>query len=259
MSRRREIGFALAFGVATHIVFVVSVVVMVVGLYSGLRTGLGHFHSWAGVAADVLLVAQFPILHSYFLSRSGRAALAKIVPGGLGTDLATTTFALVAALQLLAAFGLWSPSGITLFEATGGVYWLCLALYLASWLFLIKALTGAGLGLQTGYTGWSSVVRGKKPNYRSFPTHGLFRACRHPVYLGFALVMWTPPVQTLDGVLLATIWTLYCVIGPRLKEARYRVWYGDRYDAYRAAVPYMLPNPRRLWAQSAPAGVTARP
>lgn len=244
MTRRRQLAFAYVFGIGTHIVFALSVAVMVIGLYSGLRTGLGHLHGWKACMADALLIVQFPVLHSYFLTKHGRAVLGRIIPGGLGPDLVTTTFALLGALQLLAAFGLWSPSGITVYEATGRVYWFFLAIYLGSWVFLIKALTDAGLGLQTGYTGWSSVVRGVKPAYGGFPTHGLFRVCRHPVYLGFALVMWTAPVLTLDGLVLATIWTAYCLIGPKLKEARYRGWYGQQYAEYCSSVPYFLP---RLW------------
>ena len=242
MTARKRIAFAVTYGVFTHAVFAISVAVMVVGLYSGLRTGLGHLHRGWAVAADVLLIAQFPILHSYFLSRSGRTILAKVMPGGLGADLAPTTFALIGAVQLLAAFGLWSPSGFVMYDATGWGYWAMLALYAASWAFLIRALTDAGLGLQTGYVGWSSVVRGKRPDYGGFPTLGLFRVCRHPVYLGFALVMWTAPTMTADSLALAAVWTLYCAIGPRLKEARYRGWYGERYAEYCKRVPYMLPR-----------------
>jgi protein-S-isoprenylcysteine O-methyltransferase Ste14 len=252
MSIWQQRGFAIALGVVTHALFAVSVTVMFVGIYSGLRSGLGHLHGWQGLAVDALLILQFPVLHSFFLSRPGRAMLAKVAPGELGANLTTTTYALVASLQLLAAFGLWSPSGLVVYEATGGFYWISLALYIASWAFLIKALTDAGLGLQTGFMGWSAVARGKNPAYRDFPTHGLFRVCRHPVYLGFSLILWTAPVMTPDGLLLAALWTIYCATGPRLKEARYRRLYGDRYDQYCAAVPYILPTSRRLphdWAE----------
>lgn len=252
MNRRWEVGIAIALGVVTHAVFAVSVTVMFIGLYSGLRTGHGHLHGWHAAVVDALLILQFPILHSFLLSKPGRALLARAAPGGLGVALTTTTYALVASLQLLAVFWLWSFSGITFYDATGPFFWFSLVIYLASWLFLIKALTDAGLGLQTGFKGWSAVARGKRPTYGDFPTHGLFRICRHPVYLGFALVLWTAPVMTPDGLLLAGIWTLYCAIGPRLKEARYRKLYDGRYQRYCEALPYILPSSRRLpidWAQ----------
>lgn len=234
--------FALAFGIVTHATFIVSVGVMGFALYYGLRIGLGHFHGWMAVVANLLLIVQFPVMHSFLLSKRGRKVMAKLMPYGLGRDLATTTFVLAASLQLLATFVLWFPSGVTLSDPTGGERHFLQLLFLASRVFLIKALVDSGLGLQTGYIGWSSVVKGKRPDYGDFPARGLFRYIRHPVYLGFALVLWTPPVHTLDGVLLASFWSVYCVAGPLLKEARFLELYGERFSRYRASVPYMVPK-----------------
>jgi protein-S-isoprenylcysteine O-methyltransferase Ste14 len=241
---RREARYAIAFGLVTHVVFAISVGAMIFGLYSGLRTGHGHLHGWYAVLGDALLIIQFPVIHSFLLSKRGRSVLAKLAPGNIGGDLAPTTYVFAASLQLLATFELWSPSGITLVDPSGGARWLFIALFVASWLFLIKALTDSGLALQTGYIGWSSVLHGKRPDYGDFPKQGLFRMIRHPVYLGFALVLWTAPVHTLDGVLLASIWTVYCVIGPLFKESRFLKWHGERYARYRAMVPYMFPRSR---------------
>lgn len=240
-SVRRAALYAIVFGLFTHAVFAVSVVMMMLGLYSGLRSGHGHLHGWWAVTGDALLIAQFPIIHSFLLSKRGRSILARLAPLGIGGDLVPTTYVLAASLQLLATFELWSPSGITLFDPSGGVRWLFMALFIASWVFLIKALTDSGLAIQTGYIGWSSVASGKRPDYGDFPQHGLSRLIRHPVYLGFALVLWTAPVHTLDGVVLAALWTIYCVAGPLFKESRFHQWHGERYARYRDLVPYMLP------------------
>jgi protein-S-isoprenylcysteine O-methyltransferase Ste14 len=191
--------------------------------------------------ADALLVAQFPLVHSWLLSEPGRRLLARLAPGDLGRALAPTTFAGIASLQTLATFQLWSPSGITLHATSGGALWAWRALFAASWLFLLKALYDAGLGLQTGFVGWTSVLRGRAPRFGSFPTNGSFRCCRQPVYFGFALTLWTAPVHTLDGLLLAVAWTAYCAIGPLHKERRYRSRYGDEYARYQESVPYFLP------------------
>lgn len=242
MSHKKRIFVALAYGLASHLLFLVAVSFMVVGLYSGLRTGQGPFSGPAAWLANAALVIQFPLLHSWLLSPNGRKLLARLAPSELGRDLAPTTFALIASLQVLLTFALWSPSGITLSDAHGAGLWIFRAAFAASWLFLIKALHDAGLELQTGYVGWLSVLRGKRPELPDFPTHGLFRMCRQPVYLGFALTLWTGPVHTLDGLLLALTWTMYCVAGPLHKELRYLGWYGERFSRYRAAVPYILPK-----------------
>ncbi len=74
---------------------------------------------------------------------------------------------------------------------------------------------------------------------------GLFAACRQPIYLGFALVLWTAPVWSLDWLLLTAPWTVYGVVGPRWKEQRWERLFGERFRAYRATVPYLLPRFRR--------------
>ena len=77
------------------------------------------------------------------------------------------------------------------------------------------------------------------------PTHGLFARCRQPIYLGFALVLWTAPVWSLDWLCLTVGWSVYCVVGPRLKEARWARLHGARFTEYQATVPYLLPRFRR--------------
>ena len=244
MSRARRISLALVYGVSSHLTFAVAVAWMIVSLYDGLRPGRGPLQgTWAWIA-NLALVAQFPLLHSWLLAPSGRAALSRLAPKEFGRDLAPTTFAWLGSLQVLATFALWSPTGIVLHEAEGASLWLFRALFAASWLFLIKALSDAGLGLQTGSIGWTAVLKGERPRYGEMPTHGLFRACRQPVYLGFALTLWTGPVHTLDSLVLAVLWSLYCAIGPLHKERRYLRIYGQRFESYRSSVPYFLPRIR---------------
>lgn len=235
---------AACYGVVNHALFALAISAMLVGLYGGLSSGLGRLHGPLAWCANLALVAQFPLLHSFLLSKSGRAWLARLAPRSIASDMATTTFAIVASLQVLAAFALWSPSGVLVFEARGA--WLPVAqgAFAASWVLLVVALWNAGLSLQTGAIGWWSVVRDRRPRFGDFPTHGLFQRCRQPVYLAFALTLWTGPVRTLDGLVLAVVWTTYCVVAPRHKEARYLARYGERFARYQAQIPYILPRLR---------------
>lgn len=72
-----------------------------------------------------------------------------------------------------------------------------------------------------------------------------FRYTRQPVYLAFALTLWTGPVWTPDKLVLALLWTAYCIVGPRFKERRYLQYYGEEFERYRESVPYWLPRKRR--------------
>jgi protein-S-isoprenylcysteine O-methyltransferase Ste14 len=249
---------ALGYGTATHTLFVAGVGLMLVNLHQGMLWGQGRLAGPAALAANLALAVQFPLVHSLLLSRRGRAVLARLAPRPLGQDLTTTVFAAIAALQLVLTFLLWSPSGVVWWAPTGRAAGLHTALYAAAWLVLLRAMSDAGLARQTGSLGWTAAFRGRPPAYGPFPTTGLFRVVRQPVYLAFALTLWTGPVWTPDRLALASGWTAYCILAPRLKERRYLRWYGEAFARYRRRVPYMLPWPGRTTA-SVPGGVPAAP
>jgi protein-S-isoprenylcysteine O-methyltransferase Ste14 len=235
---------ALATGIACHGTFLVAVTAMALALHGGLARGLltarGALTGPAALAADVALALQFPLLHSFLLTTRGRGALARLF-GRHGRDLAPTTYAWSAALQILATFALWSPSGITWRAPHGTALVLNEIAFAGAWLFLGKALLDGGLGLQTGWIGWTALLRGERVRFPGLAKSGLFAACRQPIYLGFALTLWTGPVWTPDHLLLAVIWSTYCVLGPLHKEKRYLRFHGAEFAEYRRAVPYMLP------------------
>ncbi len=233
--------FALAYGCVAHAAFAAAVAVMAWSLWIGLQGGLGRIHGVAAIASNTALAAQFPLLHSFLLTDRGRRVLRRLAPWGRGR-LQTTTYALVASIQLMAAFLLWSPSGVTWHRAEGVLLVAHALLFVAAWAFLVKALWDAGLSLQTGAAGWSAIVAGREVRYGDMPVDGLFRTCRQPIYLGFALVLITAPCWSLDWITLCVGWCSYCVLGPLLKERRWRRSYGERFLRYRSEVPYMIPR-----------------
>lgn len=232
-------------GLLCHGTFLVAVAAMLRGLYDGLSSGHGGAHGSAGLALNLLLALQFPLLHSFLLTKRGQAVLARLA-GAHGRTLAPTTYAWSAALQILATFALWSPSGTVWWAPEGGARVVMSVLYAGAWLFLGKALLDGGLGLQTGWIGWTALWRGGRPRYPALPQHGLFAICRQPIYLGFALTLWTGPVWTPDRLLLACLWSTYCVLGPLHKERRFLLQHGQAFASYRSSVPYMLPRGRRV-------------
>lgn len=232
---------AVLYGIVCHVTFLVGIASMILGIYTGMTIGRGPFRGSLAWAANALLLAQFPILHSLLLSRTGRAWLARLAPRGIGDSLSTTTFAIVASLQLLVVFVLWSPSGTVWWRASGSAEIALAVVYGAAWLFLLRTMGDAGMPVQTGFLGWSAVARNRKPAYGPMPEKGTFRLVRQPVYVAFTLTLWTAPVWTPDRLVLALIWTAYCIFGPLLKERRYARIHGRAFEAYRQRVPYWIP------------------
>ena len=240
-----RIALALLMGLLCHAVFAAAVLAMMAAMFFGLSESFGAVPwPWA-LLANGLLILQFPLVHSALLTGPGGRLLARLIPGPHGATLATTTYALIASVQLLALFALWTPSGIVWWRAEGAVLWAICAAYAAAWLLLMKASFDAGAEVQSGALGWLSLLARIRPVFPDMPTQGLFRLIRQPIYVAFALTLWTVPVWTPDQLALALSLTAYCLLAPRLKERRFAKRYGLRFARYRSAVPYVLPRPGR--------------
>ena len=238
----RRITVALIYGVTCHVLFALAVGAMILAMFFGMSQSFGRVPQPWGWIANLMLILQFPLAHSILLSRPGRAFLARLAPSGMGQTLGTTTYALIASLQLFALFAFWTPSGMIWWQATGAGFWTLCAAYTASWLLLIWASYSAGAEVQSGALGWMSLMQDKRPVFPDMPTDGLFAIIRQPIYLSFALTTWTVPVWTPDQLMLASGLTAYCLIAPILKERRFTQIYGDRFAAYQRRVPYMVPR-----------------
>ena len=243
-----RIALALAMGAACHLAFAAGVLAMIVAMFFGMSESLGQVPwPWAALA-NAALIVQFPLVHSA-ADRAGRAAA-----GAAGARPAwrhaghhhLRSDRLAAASGALRALD--AVRNRLVARRGRGVLGVCAA-YTASWLVLIKASFDAGAEVQSGALGWMSLLGRLRPKFPDMPTLGLFRVIRQPIYVGFALTLWTVPVWTPDQLALAVSYTAYCLLAPRLKERRFAARYGARFERYRAQVPYILPTRRRRDAQ----------
>jgi ubiquinone biosynthesis O-methyltransferase len=235
---------ALAYGVFCHGLFTLAVAVMIYEMFFGLSRSWGALHApWSWIGNGALLL-QFPIAHSFLLARPGKVVLRGMAPAGLGADLASTSYVIVASLQIILLFGGWSPSGAIWWQARGAMLPLMTILYAGGWLLLLKSMFDAGITLQIGSLGWWAVLRNRRPVFPPLPTGGLFRICRQPIYVAFTITLWTVSTWTPDQFMLAVVLTTYCLTGPLLKEARFSRLFGREFESYRSRHPYWLPFPR---------------
>ncbi len=210
---------------------------MIVMMFFGMSRSLGRLDTPWSVAANLALLLQFPLVHSALLGRCGAKLLARAAPRPIGQDLATTTYATIASIQVALLFLGWSPSGIIWWQAQG--FALTTLCTLVSWLLLLKAIRDAGFAQQIGLLGWWAVYRKVPPCYAPMPQRGLLR---QPIYVAFAMTLWTVPAWTPDQLeVAAVVLTLYCVTGPLLKERRFSRRFGEQFLAYQRRVPYWLP------------------
>ncbi|MEM1372075.1 MAG: hypothetical protein AAGG72_07600, partial [Pseudomonadota bacterium] len=237
-----QMALALLWAGLCHTIFAAAVLSMITAMWFGMTIGFGTVPAPLSWLVNLLLLLQFPLVHSILLTASGRRILGKLAPLGAGSTLATTTYAIIASLQLLSLFLLWTPSGIVWWQAEGWALGFVAVLYTCSWLLLMKASWDAGAEVQSGMLGWASLFRGVKPKFPPMPTGGLFRVVRQPIYVSFALTTWFVSVWTPDQLMVATILTAYCLIGPLAKEKRFTAMFGGKWLDYKKDKPYWFPN-----------------
>lgn len=238
----RERLLAACYGVACHSLFLLAVGTMIAAMFYGMSQSLGRVPWPWRVAANAFLLLQFPVVHSAMLTPWGAGVLKKLAPASLAGPMMTTTYVIVASVQVLLLFALWTPSGVIWWQATGLVGWLLVGLYACAWLLLLKAIWDAGFAVQIGSLGWWAILRSRKPVFPPMPTRGLFRIIRQPIYAAFFLTLWTVPIWTPDQLIVALVLSTYCIAGPLLKEVRFRQRFGAEFADYAARIPYLLPR-----------------
>ena len=185
----RRLAIAITYGLLCHSLFILGVGAMVIAMFFGMSRSFGFLAPPWSYVANALLLLQFPIGHSMLLTRRGNTILRRLAPAGLGAGLSTTTYVVIASIQVLALFTLWSPSGTIWWRAEGPVLVIWSTCYALAWLVLLKAIADAGIAFQVGLLGWYALVRNIPVHYPPMPQSGLFRICRQPIYVGFALTL----------------------------------------------------------------------
>ena len=240
---------AIIYALFCHGIFAVAGLLMFFSLFFGFSSQIGPLVKFSGVSLNIILLLQFPLLHSFLLSKKGKVFLRLFYSRRFAGKLDTTIYATIASAQLFLLFFFWKPSGILLWKAEGVVYILLTLCYLLGWLLLTVSSFQAGLSVQTGALGWVSVFRNIAVKYPKMPNFGLFRIIRHPIYFSFSIILWSSPYFTVDKIIVAIIYTFYCVIAPLFKERRLVAIYGEQFLKYKAITPYFIPRLRSMFGR----------
>jgi len=183
--------------------------------------------------SDLLLVAQFTVLHSLLLRPAMRERLEGVIPSPFYGCFYTSVTSASLLLLVLA----WQVCPVVCYRLEG---WSRVAVgtaYVLSWTALVWTLSLTGLGFQTGWTPLWGWLRHGRPPRRGFEVRGAYRWLRHPVYLSFLGQVWFTSTMTVDRLLLSVLFTGYIFLGSWFKDRRLLYYLGDTYREYQARVP----------------------
>ena len=234
--------WAICYGAFCHLTFLVAGLSMFFTILTGFTYSFGTLSGLASLIANIFLLLQFPIGHSFFLTNKGMKFLDLLAPKDYAKTLRTTIYASLASLQLIALFIFWSPSNMVVWNVDYPLNLFMVTLNLLSWTLLTISSIQAGYQLQTGSLGWVSLYKNERLRYPNMPKTGLFSLIRQPIYFSFCLVLWSSPMMTLDLFIVAVSYSCYCFFGPFFKELRFGRLYGQEFEVYKSRTPYFLPR-----------------
>ena len=183
---------------------------------------------WQGWATDALLITVFALHHSVFARESVKDWLARRLPAPLLRSL----YVWVASLLLILVSLLWQPIGGELYAITGLPALALLAMQLAGlWLAARAAARIDPLEL--------AGIRPPRPT-NGLQVNGPFRWVRHPLYLGWVLMVFGTAHMTGDRLAFAAMTTCYLVVAIPLEERSLRRSFGEDYARYARAVRWRL-------------------
>ena len=183
------------------------------------------------VGIDVLLFAAFALHHSV-LARSG---VKRLVSRMIGARFERAAYVWIASLLAIAMCALWQPVAGLMYSMHG---WWPLPLwalqafgagFIISAVRVIDPLELAGIRQAAGQaaTGSLKIV-------------GPFRIVRHPIYLGWMLLVFSAPTMTANRLLFAAMSSLYLILAIPWEESSLVEGHGDRYRDYQRLVPWRV-------------------
>lgn len=185
----------------------------------------------SAVVFNIALFSLFALHHS-LLARSGmKHIVTRIVPAGYER----TVYVWVASVLLIVVCALWRPLPGIAYEVPAPWRWL---LYAVQIFGVVLTWRGAAVVDVLELAG----IRQARGDRRSaeFRVVGPFRVVRHPIYLGWLLMVFGAPTMTWGRVLFATISSLYLILAIPFEERSLIEAFGERYRAYQAAVRWRL-------------------
>ncbi|MEZ5921665.1 MAG: isoprenylcysteine carboxylmethyltransferase family protein [Parvularculaceae bacterium] len=246
---------ALAYGVACYLFFFAVFLYFVVfvggdalgAATAGVAPFLGSVKTVDAVAArnvfappavqNIALLLLFGVSHSVMARASFKRAWTKIIP----KPCERSTYVLTASLVLVAIFHLWRPMPAVIWSATG----------LWSALLLIGYFIGVATVLLSTFMinhfdlfGLKQVwARFKNTEFKhdNFRTPFLYAVVRHPLYLGFLILVWTTPMMTAGHLLFAAGMSIYIFVAIGYEERDLIAHFGEEYHRYMQRVPSILP------------------
>jgi protein-S-isoprenylcysteine O-methyltransferase Ste14 len=180
----------------------------------------GPLFGWEPAAVDVTLITIFALHHSLCARTRVKGWLARFVP----TDLLRSVYVWIASALFMLVCLAWRPVGGELYTTTG-----VLAIALAA-----VQLIGLWITVRAVVRIDPLELAGIRPAVQTqgLQVTGPYHVVRHPLYLGWLLMVFGAAHMTGDRLVFAVTTTAYLIVAIPWEERSLRQSFGDAYDRY---------------------------
>jgi hypothetical protein len=205
--------------------------------FVALGTPPAHGPLAEGLLINALLFGAFALHHSVLAREPIKAWVAR----RLTPALERPAYVWVASLLFVAVCLAWRPIAGTVYVIPAPWSWLAGALQLAGGIITLDAARRIDLRALAGLKPDPTLASaGPAAHDAPLVAAGGYRLVRHPIYLGWVLLVWAASDMTTGRFVFAAISTAYLVVAVPFEERSLRRRFGTGYAAYAARVRWRI-------------------
>lgn len=187
-------------------------------------------------SVNTLLFSVFALHHSVMARTPIRQMVQRLVPPYLERSLYTWA----ASLLFLAVCGMWRPVPGVVYRLERVWWWLGAASLVAGMVITHFGSTALDALDLAGVRQVRDARSGAPPAHVPLQTTGVYRVVRHPIYLGWMLLVFGAPTMTGTRLVFAVVSSAYLAIAVPFEERGLIGAFGPDYRAYQRKVRWRL-------------------
>jgi methanethiol S-methyltransferase len=188
-------------------------------------------HPIMAAVINLCLISLFGLQHSLMARPWFKGHVMAHVPAAFQR----ATYVHAANLCLLSLIVFWQPIDTEVWSTSAPLRDLLWIAFVAGWLILLFGALSFGIFDLLGIDQMRAWVSDRPSPAPRLKTGLLYRAFRHPMYVGVLLAMWSAPRMTVGHLLLASGMTLYVLIAMRYEERDLARSFGKAYQQWRTS------------------------
>lgn len=193
------------------------------------------------LTVNLLLIFAFAVQHSVMARPRFKRWLTKFIP----ESAERSTYVLASNIAVILIMAFWQPMGGVIWQAESMVLKSAItALYFLGWVVLfLSTCMICHFDLFGLRQTWLQFTGKKYTNYE-FRAPFAYKYVRHPIYVGWLMIVWAAPLMSIAHLVFSLGMTVYILIAITWEENDLIATFGDKYTDYQKNVPMLIPSPR---------------